>query len=64
MDCGSQVAKICADLEIVVAGRQLDDAGSVLLKFDNGASGVLMASQVDTGAENNVKIRYLEKRRH
>lgn len=54
---GLQVAKICADLDIVVAGRQLDDAGSVLLKFDNGASGVLMASQVDTGAENNVKIR-------
>jgi predicted dehydrogenase len=40
----------------------LDDDGNVLLKFDNGAAGVLMASQVAAGEENALKIRvYGEK---
>lgn len=59
---GLKISKICADLNTVVEGRQLDDDGSVLLKFDNGASGVLMASQVAAGEENALKIRvYGEK---
>ena len=53
---GLQVTKICADLNIVVEGRRLDDDGAVLLKFNNGASGVLMATQIAAGSENNVKI--------
>lgn len=59
---GLQVEKICADLNTLVPGRLLDDDGAVLLKFGNGASGVLMATQVAAGEENNVKIRvYGEK---
>lgn len=59
---GLKTTKLCADLNILVKGRQLDDDGNVFLKFDNGASGVLTASQVATGAENNLKIRvYGEK---
>jgi predicted dehydrogenase len=59
---GLKVTKICADLSIVVKGRKLDDDGAVLMKFDNGASGVLFASQVAAGEENNVKVRvYGEK---
>ncbi len=59
---GLQVTKVCADINIVVEGRKLDDDGAVLLKFNNGASGVLIASQVATGDENNIKIRvYGEK---
>ncbi|MBC7949835.1 MAG: Gfo/Idh/MocA family oxidoreductase [Chitinophagaceae bacterium] len=54
---GLKVAKICADLNIMVEGRMLDDDGAVFLKFDNGATGVLMATQVAAGEENNVKIR-------
>jgi predicted dehydrogenase len=54
---GLQVTKICADVNTVVEGRMLDDDGAALLKFNNGASGVLMATQVAAGAENNVKIR-------
>lgn len=54
---GLSVNQLCADINTVVEGRKLDDDGAVLLKFDNGASGVLMATQVATGAENNVKIR-------
>ncbi len=54
---GLQVTKICADVNTVVEGRMLDDDGAALLKFNNGASGVLLATQVAAGAENNVKIR-------
>lgn len=59
---GLQVVKICADLNTIVPGRMLDDDGAVLLNFNTGASGVLMATQVAAGEENNVKIRvYCEK---
>jgi predicted dehydrogenase len=59
---GLKITKLCADLNIMVEGRALDDDGNVLLKFDNGAAGVLMASQVAAGEENALKIRiYGEK---
>lgn len=59
---GLQVTKICADINIVVKGRKLDDDGAVLLKFNNGASGVLMASQIMAGEENNLTVQvYGEK---
>ena len=59
---GLQVSKICADVNIVVKGRKLDDDGVVILKFNNGASGVLMASQIMAGEENNLTIQvYGEK---
>lgn len=54
---GLNVTELCAELKIVVEGRQLDDDGMVFLKFDNGASGLLFASQVAAGEENNIKIR-------
>jgi predicted dehydrogenase len=57
-----QITELCADLSIKVAGRMLDDDGNVLLRFNNGANGVLMASQVAAGEENALKIRvYGEK---
>jgi predicted dehydrogenase len=59
---GLKISHICADLNVMVEGRALDDDGSVLLKFDNGAAGVLMVSQVAAGEENALKIRvYGEK---
>jgi predicted dehydrogenase len=54
---GLEITQICADLEPVVEGRVLDDDGAVLLRFDNGAKGVLIASQVAVGEENNLNIR-------
>lgn len=54
---GLETTQICADLNIVVEGRKLDDDGSVLMKLNNGASVVLTASQIAIGEENNVKIR-------
>ena len=59
---GLEITHLCADLNIMVEGRALDDDGNVLLKFNNGAAGVLMASQVAAGEENALKIRiYGEK---
>ncbi|MCX2485473.1 Gfo/Idh/MocA family protein [Pedobacter sp. MR2016-24] len=59
---GLKISKMCADLNIVVEGRGLDDDGNVLLKFDNGANGVLIASQIAAGEENALKIKvYGEK---
>lgn len=59
---GSKITDICAELNTLVEGRIMDDDGAVLLKFDNGSKGVLMASQVAAGEENALKIRiYGEK---
>lgn len=54
---GLHVVQLCADINIKVDGRKLDDDGAALLKFNNGASGVLMATQIAAGEENNIKIR-------
>ncbi|MBK8298867.1 MAG: Gfo/Idh/MocA family oxidoreductase [Chitinophagaceae bacterium] len=54
---GLKVTKLCADLNIVVEGRKLDDDGSVLLKFNNGASGILFVTQVAPGEDNNIRLR-------
>lgn len=59
---GLQITQLCADLQVMVEGRALDDDGNVLLRFNNGATGVLMASQVAAGEENALRIRiYGEK---
>lgn len=59
---GGRITELCAMLNVVVKGRKLDDDASMLLKFDNGASGILMATQVAMGEENNLNIRvYGEK---
>lgn len=59
---GLRITELCADLTTFVEGRLLDDDGSVLLRFENGAKGVLMASQISAGEENAVRIRiYGEK---
>ncbi|MBB1285409.1 Gfo/Idh/MocA family oxidoreductase [Flavisolibacter sp. BT320] len=54
---GLQVTALCAQLNIVVEGRKLDDDGAVLLQYNNGATGVLMASQIMAGEENNLTIK-------
>jgi predicted dehydrogenase len=49
-------------LNSVVKGRKIDDDSSMLLKFNNGATGILLATQVAAGEENNLNIRiYGEK---
>ena len=59
---GAKITDVCAELNTLVEGRVMDDDGAVLLKFDNGAKGVLIASQVAAGEENALRIRvYGEK---
>lgn len=52
-----EITALCADLNHVVPGRALDDDGTVLLRFNSGCKGVLMASQVALGEENNLNLR-------
>lgn len=54
---GLELEAICADLTIFVPGRRLDDDGNVLLRFKNGAKGVLIASQIEVGCENGLRLR-------
>ena len=59
---GLQVTHLCANLNTVVDGRMLDDDGATFMKFYNGATGVLMATQIAAGEEYCVKVRvYGEK---
>jgi predicted dehydrogenase len=51
------INELCADLTSTVDGRTLDDDGTVMLKFSNGAKGVLLSSQISVGDENNLRLR-------
>lgn len=54
---GLHISELAADLTAFVPGRRLDDDGNVLLRFEGGAKGVLHASQIAVGEENNLSIR-------
>jgi len=54
---GLEVVALSADLHSVVPGRLLDDDGNVILLFENGMRGTLLASQIALGEENNLSIR-------
>lgn len=54
---GLKVAELFADLGAVVPGRLVDDDCSILLRFENGARGVLLASQIEVGEMNGLRIR-------
>ncbi|MDB6058359.1 MAG: oxidoreductase domain protein [Verrucomicrobiales bacterium] len=54
---GLQIKELAADITTFVKGRVLDDDVNVLLRFDNGAKGILHASQISIGEENNLNIR-------
>jgi predicted dehydrogenase len=54
---GLKVTEICADLTATLPGRRLDDDGNILLRFENGARGSLLASKIALGEENNLRIK-------
>jgi len=54
---GLDVTDICADIAGSVDSRAMDDDGTVMMRFNNGARGVLLASQVCIGEENSLKLR-------
>jgi predicted dehydrogenase len=54
---GLEISALCADLTSFVPGRRLDDDGNLLLRYEGGAKGVLIASQISAGEENNLRVR-------
>ncbi len=54
---GLHIDSLCADLTTFVRGRKLDDDGNILVRYRGGAKGVLHASQISVGDENNLNIR-------
>jgi len=53
---GLELEALCADLGSLVPGRSVDDDASLLLRFRGGARGVLIASQIHTGQENDLRL--------
>lgn len=53
----SNITEVCAELNTIVKDRVLDDDAAMLLHFENGASGVLVATQVAAGKENGLAIK-------
>lgn len=54
---GLEMEELCADLTTFVPGRKLDDDGNMLVHYKGGARGILYASQISVGEENNLCIR-------
>lgn len=54
---GLELKELCAELTTFVPGRRLDDNVQILLRYGNGARGMLWASQVAPGNENGLKLR-------
>jgi predicted dehydrogenase len=54
---GLKVTSMNATLRTVVEGRRVDDDCNAVLRLENGASGVLMASQIAAGERNSLRLR-------
>jgi predicted dehydrogenase len=59
---GLELESLCADLSAFGPGRQLDDDAGLLLRFAGGARGVMSASQVAAGSENDLRLRVYGER--
>ncbi len=59
---GLELDSLCADLTAFGAGRRLDDDASILLRFRGGARGVMIASQIAAGQENDLRLRVIGER--
>ena len=54
---GLEIEELCADFTTFVEGRRLEDDGNLLIHYKGGARGVLLASQISAGEENNLTVR-------
>lgn len=54
---GLEIEELAAELSTFIPGRPLDDDGNMLIRYKGGAKGILYASQVSTGDENNLNVR-------
>ena len=55
--CGVEVEELAAELSAFIPGRELDDDGNCLVRFTDGVKGIIYASQISNGDENNLNIR-------
>lgn len=54
---GLEVEELAAELTAFIPNRELDDDGNCLVRFEGGAKGIIYASQISNGDENNLNIR-------
>ncbi len=54
---GLKITQVSADITAFVEGRLLEDDANILVRFDNGAKGVIIVSQIASGEENELKIK-------
>lgn len=54
---GLEIEELAAELTVFIPGRELDDDGNCLVRFTEGVKGILYASQISNGDENNLNIR-------
>ncbi|MEO0796917.1 MAG: Gfo/Idh/MocA family oxidoreductase [Verrucomicrobiota bacterium] len=54
---GLEIEELCADFTTFAPGRLLEDDGNLLVHYEGGARGIVYASQVSGGEENNINIR-------
>ena len=54
---GLEIEELCADFTTFIEGRQLEDDGSILIHYRGGPRGVILASQISAGEENDVNVR-------
>ena len=54
---GLEVDELAAELTAFIPGRELDDDGNCLVRFTEGVKGIIYASQISNGDENNLNIR-------
>ena len=54
---GLEIDEVSAELSTFIPGRKLDDDGNMLVRYKGGAKGVLYASQISAGDENNLNVR-------
>ena len=54
---GLEIDELCAELTAFIPGRQLDDDSNILVRFNQGAKGIIYSSQISNGDENRLTIR-------
>jgi predicted dehydrogenase len=54
---GLEIESLCAEFTTFIPGRQLEDDANLLIRYKGGAKGILHASQISCGEENNLNIR-------
>jgi predicted dehydrogenase len=54
---GLGMEELFADLGTLVEGRVLEDDATVLIRYEDGVRGVLMASQISAGERNHLRLR-------